>query len=104
MVRPNRCTPITPGSFSLPTCTAPTPVDPAIGWLAVGGIVAGGGVLIAGAGIDPDPVGTVGKRQLAEAYNRELWQRLSAQPRAVDVRVAPRLEKDGAGVTLSVRF
>ena len=98
------CTPITPGSFSLLTCTAPTPVDPAIGWLAVGGIVAGGGVLIAGAGIDPDPVGTVGKRQLAEAYNRELWQRLSAQPRAVDVRVAPRLEKDGAGVTLSVRF
>ena len=66
----------------------------------------GGGVLIAGAGIDPDPVGPVGKRQLAEAYNRNLWRRLSSEPRAdaVDVRVAPRLEKDGAGVILSVRF
>jgi hypothetical protein len=100
------CTPITPGGFSLPTCTAPPPVDPAIGWLVVGGVVAGGGVFIAGAGMDPDPVGSVGKRQLAEAYNRDLWQRLSAQQHAsaVDVRVAPQLLEDGAGVALSVRF
>jgi hypothetical protein len=100
------CTSITPGSFSLPTCTAPPPPDPAIAWLAAGGVVAGGGVLLAGAGMDPDPVDSVGKRQLAEAYNRELWQRVSGQPHAsaVDVRGAPRLEKDGAGLTLSVRF
>ena len=100
------CTPITPGSFTLPTCTGPTPVDPAIGWLAVGGIVAGGGVMIAGAGIDPDPVGSVGKRELAEAYNRDLWQKLSSEPHAdaVDVHVVPHLEKDGAGVSVAVRF
>jgi hypothetical protein len=72
----------------------------------VGGVVAGGGVFIAGVGMDPDPVDSVGKRQLAESYNRELWQRVSGQPHAaaVDVRVAPRLEKDGAGLILSVRF
>jgi hypothetical protein len=100
------CTAITPGSFTLPTCTASTPVDPAIGWLAVGGIVAGGGVLIAGAGIDPDPMGDVGKRQLAEAYNRELWQRLTTEPQAdaVDVHVVPQLLKDGAGLSVAVRF
>jgi hypothetical protein len=100
------CTPITPGSFSLPTCTAPTPVDPAIGWLAVGGIVGGGVAVVAGAGLDPDPVGTVGKRQLAEAYNRDLWQRLSSEPHAdaVDIHVVPHLEKDGAGLSLAVRF
>ena len=100
------CTPITPGSFTLPTCTGPTPVDPAIGWLAVGGIVAGGGVMIAGAGIDPDPVGSVAKRELAEAYNRDLWQKLSSEPHAdaVDVHVVPHLEKDGAGVSVAVRF
>ena len=100
------CTPNTPGSFTLPTCTGATPVDPAIGWLAVGGIVAGGGVMIAGAGIDPDPVGSVGKRELAEAYNRDLWQKLSSEPHAdaVDVHVVPHLEKDGAGVSVAVRF
>jgi hypothetical protein len=100
------CTPITPGSFTLPTCTGPTPVDPAIGWLAVGGIVAGGVVGIVGAGIDPDPVGTVGKRQLADAYNRDLWQKLSSEPHAdaVDVHVVPVLEKDGAGLGVAVRF
>ena len=71
-----------------------------------GGIVAGGVVFIAGAGIDPDPVGDVGKRQLAEAYNRELWQRLTTEPHAdaVDVHVVPQLLKDGAGLSVAVRF
>jgi len=101
-----QCTPITPGSFSLPSCQSPAPVDPAFGWLAVGGVVAGGGVFLAGAGIDPDPVGTVGKRQLAETYNRDLWDRLSSEPRAeaVDVHVAPYVGKDGAGIGMAVRF
>ena len=49
---------------------------------------------------------TVGKRQHAEAYNREVWQRLSGELRAdgVDVHVAPHLEKDGAGISVAVRF
>jgi len=100
------CTPSPPGSFALPTCTTPAPVDPALGWLAVGGIVAGGVVTIVGAGINPDPVGDVGKRQLAESYNRELWQRLTTDPQAdaVDVHVTPQLLKDGAGVSVAVRF
>jgi hypothetical protein len=100
------CTPITPGSFEMPTCTTPAPLDPAYGWLSVGSIVAGGIAFIVGAGIDPDPVGTVGKRQLAETYNRDLWQRLTAEPHAdgVDVRVVPHVEKDGGGVSLAVRF
>ena len=100
------CTAITPGSFAMPTCTAPTPVDPALGWLAVGGIVAGGVVTIVGAGINPDPVGDVGKRQLAETYNRDLWQRLTTEPHAdaVDVHVVPQLLKDGAGLSVAVRF
>jgi hypothetical protein len=90
----------------MPTCTGPSPVDPALGLLAVGGIVGGGIVLISGAAVDPDPVGTVGKRQLAEAYNRELWERLSTEPHAdgVDVHVAPHVEKDGGGVSVAVRF
>jgi len=100
------CTPITPGSFTLPTCTTPAPIDPALGWVSLGSIVAGGAVMIAGAGIDPDPVGRVGKRELADAYNRELWQRLSSEPHAdaVDVHVVPHLEKDGAGLSVAVRF
>jgi len=100
------CTPITPGSFSMPTCTTPAPVDPALGWLAVGGIVTGGVVAIVGAGINPDPVGDVGKRQLAESYNRELWQRLTTEPHAdaVDVHVVPQIGKDGGGVSVAVRF
>lgn len=100
------CTAITPGSFAIPTCTTPTAVEPALGWLAVGGIVAGGVVLIAGAGIDPDPVGDVGKRQLAETYNRDLWQRLTTEPHAdaVDVHVVPQILKDGAGLGVAVRF
>ncbi|HEY3587927.1 MAG TPA: hypothetical protein VGK85_12275 [Myxococcaceae bacterium] len=100
------CSPIIPGSFTMPTCTGPSPVDPALGLLAVGGIVGGGIVLISGAAVDPDPVGTVGKRQLAEAYNRELWERLSTEPHAdgVDVHVAPHVEKDGGGVSVAVRF
>jgi hypothetical protein len=63
-------------------------------------------VFITGASVDPNPVGTVGKRQLAETYNRELWQRLSTEPHAdaVDVHVVPHLEKDGAGLTVAVRF
>jgi hypothetical protein len=100
------CSAIAPGSFALPTCTGPAPVDPALGFLAVGGIVGGGIALIAGATIDPDPMGTVGKRQLAEAYNRELWQRVSSDPHAdgVDVHVVPLVEKDGGGVSVAVRF
>jgi hypothetical protein len=100
------CTPITPGSFSMPTCTTPAPVDPALGWLAVGGIVTGGVVAIVGAGINPDPVGDVGKRELAESYNRDLWQRLNAEPHAdaVDVQVVPQIGKDGGGVSVAVRF
>lgn len=99
------CPPIPPGSFTIPSCTASTP-DPALAWIAVGGILAGGVVFITGAGIDPDPVGTVGKRQLAEAYNGELWQRLTTEPHAdgVDVHVVPQLVKDGAGVSVAVRF
>jgi hypothetical protein len=100
------CTPITPGSFSMPTCTTPGPVDPALGWLAVGGIVTGGVVAIVGAGINPDPVGDVGKRELAEAYNRDLWQKLTSEPHAdaVDVHVVPQIGKDGGGVSVAVRF
>jgi hypothetical protein len=100
------CTPITPGSFAMPTCTTPGPVDPALGWLAVGGIVTGGVVAIVGAGINPDPVGDVGKRELAEAYNRDLWQRLNTEPHAdaVDVHVVPQIGKDGGGVSVAVRF
>jgi hypothetical protein len=100
------CSPVAPGSFTMPTCTGPGPVDPALGFLAVGGIVGGGIVMISGAAVDPDPVGTVGKRQLAEAYNRDLWQRLSSEPSAdgVDVHVVPHVEKDGGGVSLAVRF
>jgi hypothetical protein len=100
------CSPITPGSFTMPTCTGPSPVDPALGVLAVGGIVGGGIALISGAAVDPDPVGTVGKRQLAEAYNRDLWERLSTEPHAdgVDVHVVPHVEKDGGGVSVAVRF
>jgi hypothetical protein len=100
------CPSITPGSFQIPTCSTPTPIDPAVGAIAVGGIVAGGIVFIAGAGVDPDPVGTVGKRQLAETYNRELWQRLSSEPHAdaVDVHIVPHVEKDGAGLSVAVRF
>ena len=47
-----------------------------------------------------------GKRQLAEAYNRDLWQKLSSEPHAdaVDVHVVPLVEKDGAGVSVAVRF
>jgi len=90
----------------MPTCTGPSPVDPALGVLAVGGIVGGSITLIVGAGVDPDPVGTVGKRQLAEAYNRDLWQRLSTEPHAdgVDVHVVPHVDKDGGGVSVAVRF
>jgi len=97
---------IPPGSFEVPTCSASTAIDPAFGWVAMGSIVAGGIVFISGAGIDPDPVGTVGKRQLAETYNRELWQRLSTEPHAdaVDVHVVPHLEKGGAGLSIAVRF
>src|SRR5215470_1286226 len=40
------CSPLTPGSFALPTCTGPGPVDPVLGFLAVGGIVGGGIALI----------------------------------------------------------
>lgn len=99
------CTPVTPGSFDFPICTTPAPVDPAVGWLSVASIVGGGVAFIAGAGIDPDPVGTVGKRQLAETYNRDLWQRLTAEPHAaVDVHVVPHVEKDGGGVSVAVRF
>ena len=99
------CPSIAPGSFDFPTCSASTSIDPAVGWVALGGIVAGGIVFISGAGIDPDPVGTVGKRQLAETYNRELWQRLSTEPHAeVDVHVVPHVEKDGAGLSVAVRF
>jgi hypothetical protein len=100
------CTPITPGSFAMPTCTTPASVDPALGWLAVGGIVTGGVVAIVGAGINPDPVGDVGKRQLAEAYNRDLWQRLTTEPHAdgVDVHVVPQIGRDGGGVSVAVRF
>jgi hypothetical protein len=100
------CPSIPPGSFDIPTCSASTSIDPAFGWLAVGSIVAGGAVLITGASIDPDPVGTVGKRQLADAYNRDLWQKLSPEPHAdaVDVHVVPHLDKDGAGLSVAVRF
>jgi hypothetical protein len=100
------CTSVAPGSFAMPTCTTPAPVDPALGWLAVGGIVAGGVVTIVGAGINPDPVGDVGKRQLAEDYNRQLWQRVTTQPHAdaVDIRVVPQVGKDGGGVSVAVRF
>ncbi len=100
------CPSLTPGSFDIPTCSASTSIDPAFGWLALGSIVTGGIVFITGASVDPDPVGTVGKRQLAETYNRELWQRLSTEPHAdaVDVHVVPHLEKDGAGLTVAVRF
>jgi hypothetical protein len=100
------CSAIAPGSFALPTCTGPSPVDPAVGFLAVGGIVGGGIALIVGASIDPDPMGTVGKRELAESYNRDLWQRVSTEPHAdgVDVHVLPIVEKDGGGVSVAVRF
>jgi hypothetical protein len=100
------CSPVSPGSFALPTCTGPGPVDPVMGVLAVGGVVGGGIAIVSGATIDPDPMDTVGKRQLAEAYNRELWQRLTAEPHAdgVDVHVVPHVEKDGGGVSLTVRF
>jgi len=100
------CSAIAPGSFTLPTCTGPGPVDPVLGVLAVGGIVGGGIAVVSGASIDPDPMDTVGKRQLAEAYNRELWQRLTTEPHAdgVDVHVVPHLEKDGAGISVAVRF
>ena len=99
------CTPITPGSFDMPTCTTAPPVDPAYGWLSLASSVGGGVAFIAGAGINPDPVGTVGKRQLAETYNRDLWQRLTAEPHsAVDVHVVPHVEKDGGGVSVAVRF
>jgi hypothetical protein len=48
----------------------------------------------------------VGKRELAEAYNHELWQRLTTEPHAdgVDVHVVPHVEKDGGGVGVAVRF
>jgi hypothetical protein len=77
-----------------------------VGFLAVGGIVGGGIALIVGASIDPDPMGTVGKRELAESYNRDLWQRVSTEPHAdgVDVHVLPIVEKDGGGVSVAVRF
>jgi len=90
----------------MPTCTTPGPVDPALGWLAVGGIVTGGVVAIVGAGINPDPVGDVGKRELADAYNRDLWQKLTSEPHAdaVDVHVVPQIGKDGGGVSVAVRF
>ena len=72
----------------------------------MGGIVTGGVVAIVAAGINPDPVGDVGKRELAEAYNRDLWQKLTSEPHAdaVDVHVVPQIGKDGGGVSVAVRF
>ena len=97
------CAPIDSPAF--PSCQTSRP-DPAFGWLAVGGVVAGGGAFLAGSAIDPDPVDAVGKRELADGYNRELWQRVSSGEHAegVDVHVTPQLIKDGAGVSLAVRF
>lgn len=73
----------------------------------LGGAMLGGGLLWAGAAIDPNPVDSVGARQLADEYNRDLRQRLFPQPPPpdpIEVSVVPHLERDGGGVTLAFRF
>lgn len=101
------CGPVTAPGFA--TCVdrnAHQGFDATAGAIALGGTLLGGGLVWAGAAIDPNPVGTVEARQLADAYNRELRQRLGAAPRAdaVDVRLVPHLEREGAGLMLAVRF
>ncbi len=101
------CGPVTAPGFA--TCVdrnAHQGFDATAGAIALGVTLLGGGLVWAGAAIDPNPVGTVEARQLADAYNRELRQRLGAAPRAdaVDVRLVPHLEREGAGLMLAVRF
>lgn len=74
--------------------------------LFLGGTLVGGGLMWAGAAVDPNPVSPVEARRLAEAYNRELRERVTPPPAPgkIDVRVLPRLERSGAGVSLAIRF
>ena len=85
--------------------STPMAVDPLAIAAVLGGVLGGGAMVWAGAAVDPNPVGTVEARQLADAYNRDLRQRLGV-PKAdgVDIRVLPHLEEGGAGVSLAVRF
>jgi len=86
--------------------STPTSPDPLAIAAALGGLLGGGAMVWAGAAVDPNPVGTVEARQLADAYNQELRRRLGVAPQAdgVDIRVLPHLEEGGAGVSLAVRF
>jgi hypothetical protein len=86
--------------------STPMSPDPLAIAAALGGVLGGGAMVWAGAAVDPNPVGTVQARQLADAYNQELRQRLGVAPQGsgVDIRVVPHLEEGGASVSLAVTF
>ena len=58
----------------------PPGVDPLAAAAILGGVLGGGAMVWAGASIDPNPVGTVEARQVADAYNRDLRQRWACPP------------------------
>jgi hypothetical protein len=83
--------------------------------LLIGGAITlvGGGLLVGGAYINPDPVDVVQMRQLAEQYNERLRGRTmtsdaepSPGPRSPEVGIAlsPVLGSGGGGVQLEMVF
>ena len=63
--------------------------------VGIGGGLIGGALMLAGAGTHPHPVDAAQMRELADAYNQRLKQRVS---------VVPLSTADKAGLALDVRF
>jgi hypothetical protein len=65
--------------------------------VGISGLLVGGGLFLAGAATNPNPLDASRMRELADQYNRQLKQRL-------DVSLLPLASPDRAGLALNLRF